>query len=156
MIPADATLLLAFIGQLDPVALPAKESDLQAKSLAWAATIVNMPLREAQMIATQHYARSSEPITPSHINAAWSDRQAVERMSHTELTDSHCGRSGCPCTHAAGCYKGWIDREGASTTPCRQCRPWTAERVSNVPGPGFRHAGDSARLRGEGVDRSTL
>lgn len=65
--------------------------------------------------------------------------------------DRHCRRPGCPCTHGAGCYRGWIDLETDNlTTPCPTCKPELADRLSKVPDPGLRDEGDLAKLAGRG------
>lgn len=64
--------------------------------------------------------------------------------------ERHCGRSGCPCIHDRGCYKGWMEGPGYDpdkAVPCGVCRSDLSHRLSLVPGPGERAAADQATLR---------
>jgi hypothetical protein len=70
--------------------------------------------------------------------------------------ENYCGFNNCPCTHADGCVKGWIDDtpdliRGArldtgelapgrvliyqQTTPCATCRPILASLLNQASSP---------------------
>lgn len=159
---AEAIELLTFLAGLDPRNFPTDDDRLDVVAEAWHLAVVDgIPGPEARALAAQHYAVSAEPFTPSALNAAWGAVEVARgsvRLSQAGPLDAHCGRVQCPCTHSAGCYKGWIDAEvqPAAAVPCRQCRPWLRERLGQIPPAGQRNAGDQAWLRGDGVDRSTV
>lgn len=50
-------------------------------------------------------------------------------MNTPPTGDGHCRRTGCRCTHDAGCYRGWLepaDRDrvvDVPAVPCPVCRP---------------------------------
>jgi hypothetical protein len=70
----------------------------------------------------------------------------------TEVSDGHCGRAGCRCTHDGDCYKGWlappfVHRPGP-ISPCGTCRTDLADALATIPAPGNRNTHDHARLHG--------
>lgn len=82
---------------------------------------------------------------------------AARRWAPGEYRESHCGRPGCECTHADGCFKGWVDHipgergDGAYDVaiPCRNCRPVLHQRVRDIPPPGERTQADIDSIRVE-------
>lgn len=51
------------------------------------------------------------------------EAEQARRDTSEEQREAHCGRKHCYCTHAGGCYKGWIDHpDGYVTSPCPMCR----------------------------------
>lgn len=156
MTPDNVALLFDYCAVFDPTLQSATREDQALKAHAWANALVSaMPLDFAMTFVTRHYSRSAERITPSMLNQAWADDQAP--VPPGTLSEAHCGRTGCECSHTGSCFKGWHDEPDArTTTPCGRCRPWTARRVADAPPPGRRNDADQYRLQGGGVDRADV
>lgn len=69
--------------------------------------------------------------------------------SRANWQESHCGRTGCTCTHDQGCFKGWLDGiAGEPARACWNCRPSLARALADIPLPGGRTVADLGYLRG--------
>lgn len=147
----EAVQLLAIIGGFDARAIPTDEASLHLKAEAWARAFdQTMPYRFAAANVVSHYASSDEPITPATTNDAW--HRANSNHGDDDRMDSHCGKTGCICSHSAGCYRGWVDTD-ATTEPCQQCRPMLAQTLRTMPEPGKRQPQHMLKLATRGREQ---
>lgn len=73
------------------------------------------------------------------------------RIAPWQAGQSHCGRTGCTCTHDRGCYKGWME-ESQYAVPCKTCRTDLAVVLNEIPPPGQREPHHSAKVRNRYMD----
>jgi hypothetical protein len=108
---------------------------------AWASLMVEISYPDAEA-ALYRLSRETGRIPDPAVILAEHRRYRIElRSQQAEVADdAHCGRSGCPCSHSQGCYRGWLDAE-AGTTPCPNCRPGRQQRAMETRRQWF------ARLR---------
>lgn len=135
-----------------------------AVALAWLDDLGDIGYDEAKQAVGEHYRTSDERIMPAHI------RHRVRQAALAQAPGgygSHCGRTGCPCTHTGGCQAGWIDNSPTdvqadlfdesdpqappvrvlydSVRPCPACAPRRAEILEETP--DRRRAQQKLRLR---------
>lgn len=141
--------LLDYVNGLDPL-----WSNSEERSLAWfdlfQKEAPGMDYAWAEKAVARHYAVPERgTLVPGGLVAAWHDHQRarMDNDAAEAVSDAHCGRAGCACTHTGVCYKGWIDSPDGPTAPCRVCRASLAEVLDEIPPLGERSAADHAKIR---------
>jgi hypothetical protein len=146
----EALALLIYCNELD-----GRHSPNELKVKAWQDVFADsasaMTVAFAKDIARKHYALLDAMITPSTFVKAWRENRQMRAITTMNLdedqADRHCRFSNCQCTHTGPCFRGWIDSEGSSTSPCRVCRPSLASILDEIPPLGKRQDQDEARIR---------
>ena len=115
---------------------------------AWA-MVLDPEINEhwASKYARDHYRKSQTALTPSMMNLAWREHQALLSVSSGDL-DAHCGFHNCQCAHIEPCYRGWLDGADSSyTSPCPVCRGPLSQLLDELPPLGYRTPADNSRIR---------
>ena len=149
-------VLLTYINQLD-ARIVLSETRVAAWSNLLTEQAPSLTSEEAQRFVTQHYANQSTAITPDLLVKVCREKeQAREAAMLPQDIDSHCGRTGCPCTHSGLCFKGWIDSQEGRATPCRQCRTALSLVLDEIAPIGSRHDHDHSRIQSKEYRQSLL
>lgn len=145
----EIALLLSFASTLDG-RVPFDEAAVEA----WALVLEpSMEGKWAHEYSKRHYGTVDTVLIPSVLNKGWQEvvkarNESRWATSSAEVSDRHCRRSGCQCTHTESCYMGWIDGEDShKTSPCPICREPLADVLSEIAPLGFRGEHDYARIR---------
>jgi hypothetical protein len=146
----DALALLIYCNELD-----GRHSPNELKVRAWLDVFNDaapaMSVSFAKEIARKHYALLDVMITPSTFVKAWRETQRMRSITNLNIdedqADRHCRFSDCQCTHTGPCFRGWIDNDQHTTSPCRVCRPSLANVLDEIPPLGKRQDQDEARIR---------
>jgi hypothetical protein len=119
----EIAVMLTFAASLDGRIQPD-----EGTVMAWSNVLDNrIDTFWASEYVKKHYGRTGDMLIPSALNKAWSDHSRLKVLNQPDL-DSHCGKTGCKCTHRL-CYKGWIDPDPNIDTKyltvekCVVCRP---------------------------------
>lgn len=100
----EVTIMLTFISSIDGRLQPD-----EGTVLAWMQVLASdMEAKWASQHIKNHYGKTGDMLIPSNLNRAWHMYKQTRMLTAPDI-ESHCGRSGCPCTHRM-CYRGWIDQ----------------------------------------------
>jgi len=141
--------LLIYANELD-----GRHSPNEAKVYAWQEVLEagapGMAVEFAKEQIKKHYGNYEVMLSPSMLVTAYRKSRRIAAEARIALEqdgpERHCQRTGCLCTHAEPCYKGWIDSDYA-TSPCPICRSDLAFALDKVAPVGQRSEHDFSVIR---------